>query len=88
VDPIFLLLAQFHQGTKIYTLDNNSKQAVVGAIFNIRSVPIEEQKLYTGRQQQTSCLLVPFLVSVCFHQRTKIYTLDDKQQTSRLLVPL
>jgi hypothetical protein len=39
---------------KNYTLDNNSKQAVVGAIFNIHSVPIKEQKLYTGRQQQTS----------------------------------
>jgi hypothetical protein len=69
-------------------VDNNSKQAVVGAIFNIRLVPIEEQKLYTGRQQQTSRLLVPFLISAWFRQGTKKYTLDDKQQTSRLLVPL
>jgi hypothetical protein len=69
-------------------LDNNSKQAVVGAIFNIHSVPIKEQKLYTGRQQQTSNLLVEFLVSTLFRQRAKKYTLDDKQQTNRLLVPL
>ncbi len=71
-----------------YMLDNNSKQAVVGAIFNIHSVPIKEQKLYTGRQQQTSNLLVEFLVSTLFRQRAKKYTLDDKQQTNRLLVPL
>jgi hypothetical protein len=44
----FLHIGSVPSRDKNYTLDNNSKQAVVGAIFNVRSVPIKEQKIYTG----------------------------------------
>lgn len=55
VDPFCFNIGSVPSRNNNYTLDNNSKQAVVvGAILNIHSVPIKEQKLYTGRQQQTS----------------------------------